>query len=87
VIRILTPSVVIPGNPITVTTSLAMSVVQLISSGEDLKLGRAIPVRLADGTFSQQEFRLVRQQSFWGMYQGMQDNGSIRLTIIQPPTQ
>jgi hypothetical protein len=83
VITILTPALGM--NPVTLGITLAMSIRQLMGSGDDIILGRAINIRLADGSFSQQSFRLIRQSYFFGRYFGMQDNGSITLTIIQPP--
>jgi hypothetical protein len=82
VIRILRPTIGM--SPVTIGISLAMSI-RALMGGDDLLLGRAVNVRLNDGTFSQQEFRLVRPSSFFGLYRGVEDNGRILVSIVQPP--
>jgi hypothetical protein len=74
---------------IALAISLAASIRSLFNSGSDIMLGRAINVRLSDGTYSQREFRLVRPRYryvfYTRVYAGLEDNGRILVTIIQPP--
>lgn len=64
--------------------SLALSIRHVINSGSDILLGRAINVQLPNGSFSQNQYRLIRTYYVGGVRMGLQDNGSMNLTIIQP---
>jgi hypothetical protein len=87
VVRIMTPTIAM--SPVAIGISLAQAIRRLMSTGSDLMLGHAVNVRLADGTHSQTQYRLIRERWFTTFYGsriqlGTEDNGYINLTIINP---
>ncbi|HVE77660.1 MAG TPA: hypothetical protein VNA89_02305 [Gemmatimonadaceae bacterium] len=87
VVRILNPTLGM--SPVAIGISLANAIRNMINSGEDLMLGHAVNVRLADGSFSETQYRLVREQyyiDYFGRrrYAGTQDNGHMNITVINP---